>query len=318
MRPLVADTSHYSPPVTPEMLRGFSMVIAKGGGNENPLAVTPFDPDFAGTVEAAWHTPRRDGRVGIPAGMYWFINPRVYLDRGMQGTAEELGGLADARHPVLPQIEQALRAGNQGWKAVSSLWFDVEEASLRLHNPGVTITPRHIRDMLADLHQRIRSKMARGEWPRLVLGVYSRKSWFTQYDPQRLILDWIAGQPELAIWTADYRVYRQPAFTSGLDIREEPRSWLRQVPESFGECAGRGKAWHLWQFWGSGWADLNLYNGNEEELLAWLDYRPREAPAPVGEPVPGPAGCDAALTRIEGRLTAMDGKLDQILKQGGG
>ena len=43
----------------------------------------------------------------------------------------------------------------------------------------------------------------------------------------------------------------------------------------------RDSAWDIWQFWGKGWADLNLFRGAQAELYAWLGLQPRPAPAPA-------------------------------------
>lgn len=298
-KPFVADTSHYSGTVTSEMLEGFAMVIAKGGGNESGIQWSPFDAKFAQTVDAAFHTRRADGRIGIPCGMYWFICPRVYTDRGMRGTLGELTGIPNERHIVLGQIERALKAGVNGWKAVSSIWFDVEEASL--NSSGQRITAVMIRDTLDDLYARMVGKMDRGDWPRYRLGIYSRKSWFTEYDKGGVIEDWVRGHTDLGIWVADYRVYDYPAYRKGSDIRTQPRSWLSKVPESFGVTEKRGKEWHLWQFWGHGWADLNVWNGSEGELLDWVGYTPRgEAhPEPESPPASASSGGGMYLSAFE-------------------
>ena len=308
-RALVIDTSHWSGKVTPEMLAGFDCVIAKMGGNESPATTNPYDSQWENTVQAAYDVVNADGTRGIPCGGYWMVNPRIWSEAGVTPNEATLSKISNGDHKIMTMLEKQLRAG-AGWKAVTSVCFDLEEASQWISGGGkLVITDDNIRATIEDLRNRIVPLQAQGRWPKFEIGIYSRASWIDEIDTGRQLRTWLENHPEIELWTADYRVQAIPAWKTAADVRKfgMPKALNSKYPASFGWTDKRPLAWSLWQYWGSGWADLNVYNGDKAALYKWLNYTPRGAVTPP--PVEPPTTGDAELAALTARVAAIEAKL---------
>ena len=307
-RALIADTSHWSGIITAERLAGFDGVIGKMGGNESAASASPYDDQWSNTVQAAYDVVNADGTRGIPCGGYWMLNPRIWIEAGVTPSEAGLSKISNGDHKILNMIERQLRAG-AGWKAVSSVWFDLEEASTWISGGGkLVITDDNIQETLEDLRNRIVPLQAEGRWPKFEIGVYSRASWIDSIDTGRQLRTWLENHPEIELWTADYRVKAIPAWTTASDVREKgmPVPLNSKYPTSFGWTDKRPLAWSIWQYWGSGWADLNVYNGDKAAYYKWLNFTPRGqvvTPPPVEPPTTGDTDMAKLTARVE-RLEA--------------
>ena len=306
-RALVVDTSHWSGKVTPEMLAGFDGVIAKMGGNESPASTSPYDSQWETTVQAAYDVTNADGTRGIPCGGYWMVNPRIWSESGVTPNDATLSKISAADHKLMNMLEKQLRAG-AGWKAVTSVWFDLEEASTWISGGGkLVITDDNIRATVEDLRNRIVPLQAQGRWPKFEIGVYSRASWIDEIDKGRQLRTWLENHPEIELWTADYRVQSIPAWKTAADVRAfgMPKALSTKYPVSFGWNDKRPLAWSIWQYWGSGWADLNVYNGDKAALYKWLNYSPRGQVVTPPPPPPPTTDTEARLTALEADMKAL-------------
>ena len=250
-RALVIDTSHWSGKVTPEMLAGFDCVIAKMGGNESPATTNPYDSQWENTVQAAYDVVNADGTRGIPCGGYWMVNPRIWSEAGVTPNEATLSKISNGDHKIMTMLEKQLRAG-AGWKAVTSVCFDLEEASQWISGGGkLVITDDNIRATIEDLRNRIVPLQAQGRWPKFEIGIYSRASWIDEIDTGRQLRTWLENHPEIELWTADYRVQAIPAWKTAADVRKfgMPKALNSKYPASFGWTDKRPLAWSLWQYW---------------------------------------------------------------------
>jgi len=306
-RAVIVDTSHWSGKVTPEMLTGFDGVIAKMGGNESAASASPYDSQWETTVQSAYDVVNADGTKGIPCGGYWMVNPRIWIEAGVTPNDSGLSKISMADHKIMTMLEKQLRAG-AGWKAVKVVAFDIEEASTWISGGGkLVITDDNIRATVEDLRNRIVPLQVQGRWPKFEIAVYGRASWFEEYDKGRQLRTWLENHPEIELWTADYRVQSIPAWKTAADVRAfgMPKALSTKYPTSFGWTATRPLAWSIWQYWGSGWADLNVYNGDKDAFYKWLDYTPRGqvvTPPPVDPPTTG----DADIAEIKSRLARLE------------
>lgn len=302
-RALIVDTSHWSGKVTPEMLAGFDGVIAKMGGNESPATTSPYDTQWENTVQAAYDVVNADGTLGIPCGGYWMVNPRIWIEAGVTPNEATLSKIGNGDHKLLNMLEKQLRAG-AGWKAVKMVAFDIEEASTWISGGGkLVVTDDNIQETVEDLRNRIVPLQAQGRWPQFEMLIYGRASWFDEYDKGRQLQTWMENHPEIEIWPADYRVQSIPTWKTAEDVRKfgMPKPFSAKYPVSFGWTDKRPLPWSIWQYWGSGWADLNVYNGDKAAFYKWLNYTPRGAvvPPPPVEPPPVVGDLAALTARIE-------------------
>jgi hypothetical protein len=306
-RAMVIDTSHWSGKVTPEMLAGFDCVIAKMGGNESPATTNPYDSQWENTVQAAYDVVNADGTRGIACGGYWMVNPRIWVEAGVTPNEATLSKIGNGDHKLLAMLEKQLRAG-AGWKAVQVVAFDIEEASTWISGGGkLVITDDNIQETVEDLRNRIVPLQAQGRWPKFELAVYGRASWFDEYDKGRQLRTWLENHPEIEIWTADYRVTSIPTWKTAADVRAYgmPKALNPKYPAAFGWTDKRPLAWSIWQYWGSGWADLNVYNGDKAALYKWLNYSPRGQVVTPPPPPPPTTDTEARLTALEADMKTL-------------
>ncbi len=239
---------------------------------------------------------------------YWVVNSSWYTSRQM--TMINMQQQGNANHPILNRIQASLKG-----KAVAALWFDLE-----LDGAGDVWNAAY----LEDLRNRIASLKASGGFPKIPLGVYSRKSWI---DRMPAVQTWLDNHPEIMIWTANYRTqFPGMAGSTLAQVRQsrQPSVLADHAPIWYGGTARNMK--RFWQYHGtaggcqpitclevkgngvSSGLDLNISEYTRAEMFTAFGVVDRlgQIDPPIEPPATNPdlAALAARVKAIEDKLAA--------------
>lgn len=260
------------------------------------------NPNFAEQVQAVWD-------CGAIPMAYWVINPDYYWRN--EYTAGSFANIEDDKDPVMIAMKEQLHAGS-GWKKVGGVYYDLETAG----NPAWEA-------MIVDsLRGRIRNQQSKNEFPKLIQGGYSRKSWIESTNPSRApIKTLFENQPGLQIWTSNYLTAFPARHSPIVEKRVNELPLTTQKPIWFGDNPAKPKEHpRIWQYHGTApnvkystcpevtdkdgkpmGLDLNVMECTRAELFAlvgWSD--PLTGPPPPPPPdEPPPAELAEILARID-------------------
>jgi len=259
------------------------------------------------------HVQRFYDGFAVPMA-YWVVNSAYYTDRQMN--MSNLANMTNDKHTVLQCIIESLRAGDR-WKAVGILWFDCE-----LPGAGDVWNAAY----LEDLRSRIVALQKAGQFPKVLLGVYSRKSWI---DTQPAVQVWLEQHPEILIWGANYLTSFPGLKADSLaQVRAQRLPITGQTPRWFGDNQAKPKLYkRFWQYHGTApgcqpvtcpeisgngtpsGLDLDVCEYTRKELFALVGMTDRlgavEPPPPPPPPVP-PTDIEARLLALETRITSLE------------
>jgi len=248
---------------------------------------------------------------------YWVVNSSYYTNRQM--TLTNMTQQSNGNHPILNCIQQSLHAGS-GWKAVGVLWFDVE-----MPGAGDVWNAAY----LEDLRNRMVTLQKTGEFPKIILGVYSRKSFI---DTQPAVVTWLEQHPEIAIWTANYRTDTPALVANDLaQVRALRQPITGHAPIWFGDNAAKPKQYkRFWQYHGTGGGckaitcpeisgnnipsglDLDIFEGTRKELFEMVGMTDRLGIVPPPPPPIIPPDIEGRLKWLEARASELTDASERI------